>query len=66
MIQQAQSKGVGINLSVIQAQFGWDPNPNGPIDPNTGVTSWFTTGGSRNVLSATGGGYTIDPSDMGF
>jgi RHS repeat-associated protein len=65
MIQQAQSKGVGINLSAIQAQFGWDPNPNGPIDPNTGVTSWSTTGSIRNVIGA-GYSYTIDPSDMGF
>jgi RHS repeat-associated protein len=66
MIQQAKSSDVEINLSAIQDRFGWNPNPSGPIDPNQGVTSWRTTGGVRNVLSATGGGYTFNPSDAGF
>jgi len=66
MIQQAQGNGVGINLSAIQSRFGWKPDPNGPIDPNHGITSWLTTGSLRNVRSATGGGYTIDPSGICF
>jgi uncharacterized protein (DUF2235 family) len=61
MIQQAQGKGVGINLSAIKAKFGWDPNPNGPINPNTGITSWFTMPGGRIVM-APGGSYSADYS----
>ncbi len=65
MIQQAQSKGVGINLSAIQAKFGWDPNPNGPIDANQGITSWFMTGGSRRVLGP-GYSFSFDLDTLGF
>jgi uncharacterized protein (DUF2235 family) len=59
MIQQAQGAGVGINLNKIIARFGWNPNEFGPVNPNRGFTSWFTTGGSRNILSAEGS-YTVD------
>jgi hypothetical protein len=61
MIQQAKSRGVGINLSSIADKFGWDPSPSALIDLNEGVTSWFTNGTVRNVLTATGGGYTVAP-----
>jgi RHS repeat-associated protein len=58
MIQQAQGRGVGINLGVIKSTFGWNPNANGPVNSNSGFTSWFTTSGGRTVLGVTGS-YTI-------
>lgn len=66
MVQQAQGRGVGIDWSVIKS-FGWDPNPNGPINSNTGFTSWFTTSGGRTVLGASGS-YTVQflsPGEFG-
>ena len=65
MVEQAQSRGVSISLEAIQAAFGFNPNPNAPINPNTGITSWFTTPGGRTVLGVDSS-YTIDFGGLGF
>jgi RHS repeat-associated protein len=41
MIQQAQSCGVGINLSALKSMYGWVPNENGPINQNHGLMTLF-------------------------
>ena len=63
MIQQAQGAHVGIDLDRIKTRFGWDPNENGQVNPNRGITSWFNTKGSRTMIGDDGT-FTLD--SLGF
>ena len=51
MTGQAQQARVDINLGFVQLMYGWNPQANGKINKNTGLTSWITDRGTRQFAS---------------
>jgi len=50
MAQQASSAGVSFDLGSVRPEITNPPQPNAPINKNSGFTSWFTTPGGRTVI----------------